>query len=175
MAKIHVRTANGDDIAQLSVLGRDVFYATYGATSDADDIERHVEVHFGQTAIADVIASGKAQYLIATDGPNCAGFVKLCDGSAHELVPAATAVEVRQLYVATDYQRRGVGRMLMDAAIGVTKQRGAAGVWLSVWTKADWATSFYTNYGFRSLGEVPFMIGVTEYVDFLMWLEVGST
>ena len=90
------------------------------------------------------------------------------------LSATAAASEVQQVYVRTDCQRMGVGRGLMDAAVEASKQRGAAGVWLSVWKKAQWATSFYVGYGFSSLGETPFHIGKTRYTDFLMWLPLDA-
>lgn len=170
MMPISVRFADENDVATLSALGMSVFDATYGESSDPDDISEHVEKHFGESAVATAMANNDVHYLIATDGAQCAGLVKLCHNSVHELVPAATASEVQQVYVATDYQRMGVGRALMDAAVDISKKRGAAGVWLSVWKKAPWATSFYTGYGFSALGETPFYIGKTRYTDFLMWL-----
>jgi len=173
MTTIDVRVADTGDIQELSALGRTVFYATYGSSSDPDDIAEHVEKYFGEPAIAAAMADGDVQYLIASDGTKCAGLVKLCYNSVHDLVPAATAIEVQQVYVATDYQRMGVGRALMNAAVEISKRRRVAGVWLSVWTDAQWATSFYIGYGFSSLGETPFYIGKTRYTDYLMWLPLG--
>ena len=174
MTAIEVRVADETDVAALSALGMSVFYATYGASSDPADIDEHVDKYFGESAVAAAMADGDVQYLIASDGTQCAGLVKLRHNSSHELVPAAPASEVQQLYVGTDYQRMGVGRALVDAAVEFSTERGAAGIWLSVWRKAQWATSFYTGYGFSSLGEIPFYIGKTCYIDFLMWLPLDG-
>ena len=62
----------------------------------------------------------------------------------------------------------------MDDVVRRVRARSITGVWLSVWTNAPWATEFYTKYGFVSLGEIPFLMGETEFVDQLMWLSVGD-
>lgn len=173
MTTISVRDAERGDVAQLAALGTSVFLATYGDTAASDDIEPHVAGHFSERAIADAMADSNVRYLLASRGARCAGFVKIVASDVPASVPVATALEVQQLYVSTEFQRMGVGRTLMDAAVAFSNARGVGGVWLSVWTEADWATRFYSGYGFHPLGQVPFMIGTTEYVDYLMWLPLN--
>ena len=174
MTGIGVRVAVREDVPGLAALGRSVFLATYGPTSDPDDIDMHLQRHFSEAAVSAAMTDPDVQYLVATEGDSYAGLVKLRDNATHALVPATSAIEVQQVYVSTEHQRKGVGRALMDAAVETASRRGVAGVWLSVWRRADWATSFYTDYGFRSLGEVSFDIGTTRYVDFLMWLPIDA-
>ena len=69
-------------------------------------------------------------------------------------------------------QRAGVGQMLVRRAVDVAREAGVGGIWLSVWTEADWATAFYRKCGFAPLGELEFFLGRTRYVDYLMWLAV---
>lgn len=174
MTKISVRDADPSDVPELAALGTSVFLATYGDTTASDDIEPHVAGHFSERAIAAALAESNVRYLLASSGKRCAGFVKIVDGDVPPAVPVPNALEVQQLYVSTDFQRMGVGRVLMDTAVGHSKACGAGGIWLSVWTEADWATSFYSGYGFRALGQVPFTIGTTEYIDYLMWLPLNQ-
>lgn len=173
MSDITVRAAHSADVRELARLGSTVFMATYGETAAPNDIGPHVEAHFSEAAIAREISSAGVGYLLAESGDACCGFLKLAAGPVPDLVPADSALEVKQLYVATEHQRGGVGRKLMDAAVASARRRGVAGLWLSVWTEAEWATRFYEAYGFRALGIVPFDVGKTTYDDFLMWLEVG--
>lgn len=171
---LDVRVAGPDDVAVLAAIGSAVFWDAYGGTAPDVDIARHVESYFGEDSVATGIARDDVTYLMAVEGERCAGLVKIRDSALPALVSADSAVEVQQLYVSTDYQRRGIGAMLMDHAVAATHDRGIAGIWLSVWTQADWATGFYLKYGFRSLGEVPFRLADTDYIDHLMWLPVGE-
>ena len=101
-----------------------------------------------------------------------AGLVKMREGDAPELIPASPVIEVQQLYVSTDHQRKGVGEFLIDVVKQRCEAEGFAGIWLSVWTEAHWAVPFYEKVGFRPLGEIPFSLAETEFVDYLMWLRV---
>ena len=60
----------------------------------------------------------------------------------------------------------------MDWAVAAAREQGRAGLWLSVWQDADWATSFYEAYGFRRAGTAEFRLGRTRFEDDLMWLDL---
>lgn len=168
-----IRIAGVDDVPALAQIGSQAFRDAYGGTAPDADIARHVEEHFSAAAIAREIGRDDVTYMQACDGAALAGLVKTRDSSIPDLVAAAaarSAIEVQQLYVATGFQRRGVGAALMDAVVAVARKRSIDGIWLSVWTEADWATRFYEKYGFRSLGEVAFLLADVEYTDYLMWL-----
>jgi len=175
MTTIRIRVADASDVQQLSALGRQVFIDTYSGTAPARDIQSHVDKYFGESTISQDITHASVQYLLAMGDESIAGLVKLRESEIPTLIPAPNAIEVQQLYVSTDFQRMGVGRRLMDSAVETAKDWGSAGIWLSVWTHANWATSFYVGYGFTSLGEIPFMLGDTEHADHVMWLPFDSS
>ena len=171
---LNVRVAGRDDIAVLAAIGSAVFWDAYGGTAPDADIASHVASYFSEDAVAAAMAGDGANYLMAVDGEHCAGLVKMRDGDVPPLVTAESVVEIQQLYVAMDFQRRGIGALLLDHVVAATRVRGIAGIWLSVWTQADWATNFYLKYGFTSLGEIRFRLADTDFVDHLMWLPVNE-
>ena len=171
---MNVVVADRKDVSELSAIGSAVFWDAYGGTAPDTDIEQHVASHFGEAVIAAEIVSPKVRYLKATENDRLAGLIKLRDSDVPERLAGHSAVEVQQLYVGVDFQRRGVGALLLDAAVELVKDRGINGIWLSVWSEADWATSFYRKYGFREMGTLGFMIADVEYLDYLMWLPVDD-
>lgn len=175
MTRFIVRAADRDDVPRMSAVAGRAFTEAYGDTAAASDIRSHVADYFSESAMRRDMARSSVRYLLACNDDACAGLVKLCESPPPELVPHPSAVEIQQLYVAGDFQRRGVGRHLVDAAVAVARDGRKAGLWLSAWTEADWATQFYLGYGFRPLGEIPFLLGETEYTDFLMWLPVRGS
>ena len=169
-----IRRATKSDVFELSTLSSQVFLSTYGGTAPVQDIASHVESYFSEAVVGTEILCDDVSYLMAVDGQRCAGMLKIREGDLPDVLRGQSVVEVQQLYVSPDFQRRGVGGLLLDAAVAETRERGMGGIWLSVWADADWAMNFYTRYGFISLAEIPFMMADTEFVDHVMWLSVSD-
>ncbi len=170
---LKIRLATESDVPELSAIGSRVFWDAYGGTAPDDDIAQHVESFFGESAVAAEILCSGITYFMATDGERCAGMVKMRNGDVPEFIRAKSAVEVQQLYVSMDFQRQGIGALLLDAVVAATRTRGVDGIWLSVWMDAGWATTFYRKYGFTPQAEIPFILGESKFIDYLMWLPVG--
>ena len=164
---VDARVADAD---ALSAAGRRLFAQAYGPHSEPEDLAVHVEQYFGRDSVAAELQKPDVTYTMAVDDDEIAGFIKLRRGPSPDAIPAADAVEVQQLYVDAERQRAGVGRALMDHAVSVAVEEGRAGLWLSVWQFADWATAFYEAYGFRAVGTAEFWLGRTRYMDYLMWV-----
>lgn len=164
-----VRAATGADAAELARVGTESFSAAYRGTADDADIETHLDQYFSEAAIRAAMAMPEVRYLVGRSGSSTAGFAKLRSGEIPDVLKVERAIEVQQLYVASDHQRAGVGGRLMDAAMAEARVGDANGVWLSVWTDADWAVSFYRKYGFEIAGNLSFRLGKAEYTDYLMW------
>ena len=169
-----IRVASESDVAALSAIGTRVFWDAYGGTAPDEDIEDHVSSYFSEEYIQNEIVRPDVTYHMAVENEQCAGLVKIRDSEVPELIDAAATVEVQQLYVSTDFQRRGIGALLLDEAVTTAINRGVDGIWLSVWEDADWATPFYEKYGFTSQGDISFILASTKYTDHLMWLPVGD-
>lgn len=174
MSEIRVREAGASDIPELATLGARVFADTYGDTTTPEDMRSHIDAHFSEAAVSREMTRDGIEYLAAVSAGELVGFVKIVCGGAPAAVPATRAVEVRQLYVATECQRRGAGAALIGAAVDRARALDAAGVWLSVWTEADWATAFYRRCGFHTVGAAAFTVGRTRYLDDLMWLPLDA-
>jgi len=169
---LKIRLATAADVPELSAVGSRVFRDAYGGTAPDDDIADHIEAFFSEPVVTAEISRPDVTYFMASEDDHCAGLVKMRDSDVPALVIANSAVEVQQLYVSMDFQRRGVGALLLDAVVAAARMRGIDGIWLSVWTDADWAVKFYSKYGFESRGEVSFSLATTDFIDHLMWLPV---
>jgi ribosomal protein S18 acetylase RimI-like enzyme len=167
---IRLVDASVTDAGALAAAGERLFVQAYGKFSRPDDIQLHVEQYFGRENVLAELQKQGVSYTIAYDDDAIAGFMKISRGPTPDSIPAAEAIEVQQLYVDANRQRKGVGRSLMDRAVATARQEGHAGLWLSVWQDADWATGFYEAYGYRRAGTAEFRLGKSLFADHLMWL-----
>jgi len=84
--------------------------------------------------------------LVAVDGGEVAGYVKL--GRATPLAASDHVAMVNGLAVSPAFQRRGVGRALMDAAAEEARRRGARWLKLRVLGPNEPARRLYASAGF---------------------------
>lgn len=166
---ISIRGANAADADVLAQVGSSSFRAAYQDHSNASDLESHISEYFTAAAVRKEIAEHSRRYLLATVDGAPAGMAKFQKAACPVPGGAANAVELQQLYVLATMQRHGLGRRLMADVITFAQENAAAGVWLSAWEFADWATNFYIRNGFITIGKVDFKLGTTTYTDLLMW------
>lgn len=166
---LSVRVAAPTDAAELSRVGMQSFNDAYRGTANDADIDAHLAEFFSEAAIRHEMTLPTVRYLVAQRGPSTAGLVKLRNAHVPPSLAVDSAVEVQQLYVASEQQRSGIGARLLDAAVADARRQQVNGLWLSAWTHADWAVSFYRGYGFGVICEVPFRLGRSDFTDYLMW------
>lgn len=169
MGEISVRRAGAEDATTLARVGREAFWNAYADFSDPADMQIHLDEHFTTVAVAQELGKATVDYRMAMHGEDCVGLIKLRPNAPPESVPADKVLEVQQLYVASSAQRLGVGRRLMDEAMRIARDADIEGIWLSVWADADWATAFYLKCGYERVCDIPFDLGETRFIDWLMW------
>ena len=167
-AGVTIRRATADDAAALAAIGTASFRDAYGGTAPVEDVESHLETHFGIGAVQRELQAASLYLLACLDGEPAA-FAKLRDGPPSLDLPVRRALELQQVYVLPAHQRAGLGGRLIEAAAGHAREAGADGLWLSVWEDAPWAVNAYRKHGFDVAGTVDFRLGNTVYRDYLMW------
>lgn len=68
-------------------------------------------------------------------------------------------VELYQLYMLRGQQGGGLGRALMERALGWMEGRSSGRQWLGVWSGNERAQRFYARFGFRQVGTYDFPVG----------------
>ena len=64
-------------------------------------------------------------------------------------LPAINVVYVREMIVAEDFRRRGVGSQLIDDVMAWARGKGATRIDLHAWNSNEQAREFYQALGFR--------------------------
>jgi GNAT superfamily N-acetyltransferase len=99
-----------------------------------------------------------AVYLAERDGA-VAGFAKLTPVSLPIDPTDRPGIELSQLYVLPRHKGQGIAPVLMDWVMAEARRRGAADIYLSVWTENHRARRFYARYGFIEVKPYHFMVG----------------
>ena len=166
---ISVREASIEDVDILAHIGSSSFREAYQDHSNLNDLETHIDAYFTAAAVRNEIEQHGRRYLLAIVDGESAGLAKIRKAACPVPGGDDNAIELQQLYVLATMQRHGLGRRLMADVVAFAHENAAAGVWLSAWEFADWATSFYERNEFAAIGKVEFKLGTTTYTDLLMW------
>ena len=78
------------------------------------------------------------------------------------------SLEIERIYIASDFQEKGLGNYLMEKAISVASKRNKQYLWLGVWEKNEKAICFYKKNGFFEVGTHSFFMGDDEQTDYIM-------
>lgn len=159
--EIYIREADAGDAVALAPLATKTFIATFGHLYTAENLAHHLEEARSEAAFVKYLQEGDT-ILVAFEGDALLGYVKF---GAVKMPVAATAndCELHHLYIEPDAQGRGLGRMLMDAAMSHPRMRSADGVYIGVWEENLRAQRFYDSYGFSRIGEYTYYVG--EHAD----------
>ena len=106
------------------------------------------------------VGAPRNTFLLAWLGDEAAGYVWLYEGSElpHELA-GAEAIEISRFYATQQAIGKGVGKALMEACLGVARQKGKEWIWLCVWEHNGRAIAFYEKMGFVIFGKHIFVLG----------------
>ena len=148
MNSITIRKARLEDVESIAALGLCVWIDTYATQG--------LRFRLGNYALG-LFARDKIQALLR------ARTVLVAEQAEHLVAYAVLAIdnestEVENLYVLPKFQRRGIGRTLIN-----TIACEYSGVWLACWEQNDRAIGFYKALGFIEHGESFFDLDGEQY------------
>lgn len=142
-----IRDAAEADCMSLTALSIQVWLHAYATEGVSDDLAREVLSTFTPEYFRDIIADPAYRLFVEADGENLLGYV-LLDLESPCAEKNYGGVEVDTLYVQEHFHGRGIGRALLDHAIGSAGAR----LWLTAWAGNAQALGFYRAYGFIDIG-----------------------
>lgn len=173
MTVVTYRNATIADAAALAELGRNSFVETFGHRYRPEDLSFFLEKHQEPQWRAELGDIAFAVRLAEADGQAIA-YAKI--GPPVLPVEAIDAsVELRQFYVLAPWQGRGVAQQMMDWVLAKAQARGAAAVYLSVFSENPRARRFYERYGFRFMAPFTFMVGEQPDEDHILRLDLQES
>jgi ribosomal protein S18 acetylase RimI-like enzyme len=151
-----IREVEQADIPALSALARKTYTETFGHTFTPSDLALYLENTRSEAYFR--IAMYSDTILVAIDGDALIGYVQICDVNLPVEAATDQDQQVNALYVRSDYQGRGIGKHLMDAALTHPRLQNAENIYLDVWDQNVKALNLYKRYGFEVIGETPVII-----------------
>ena len=165
------RIAGPEDAATLSELGARSFVETFGHLYSPENLAAFLVNHSPESWREELADPAFTVRLGEVDGEAVA-YAKVGPSSL-PVEPDGPAIELRQIYVLGPWQGAGLAHDLLAWALDEARSRGAAEIYLSVFTENGRARKFYERYGFEYVGDYAFMVGTQADHDLIMRLKLA--
>lgn len=119
----------------LAELGARTFYDTFAKDNTPEDMATHLRRAFSPKIQLQELSEPNTLFLIAEIDERPVGYAQLILNSSDDYIKGSSPLEIRRVYASQEFLGKGVGKELMQAAIGEARQRGCDCVWLGVWEK----------------------------------------
>lgn len=159
-----------EEAGVLAGIGRQTFIDTFASANDPADINAYVAKAFSPEQIRRELSDPDVHAYFARSGDAIGGYIKLNSGTAQTEKVDGNTLEVERIYVASNWQGTGLGKVLMEYAISRARELHCHAIWLGVWEHNTKAISFYERRGFVSFGRHDFLLGTDAQTDILMRL-----
>ena len=161
-----IRMAQKSDIAELSEFAIETYSAAFGHSFRDADLAAHLQRNLSPASFSRILDEDVV--LLAEVGNRLIGYVQF--GAAQTVSADTQDRELRRLYVHPEFQNRGYGSALMEAALRHPRLQDAANIYLDVWEHNPGAQRFYRRYGFEVIGTRRFEVesGAETSLDLVM-------
>jgi GNAT superfamily N-acetyltransferase len=167
---ITYRQAGPDDAETIGAVFRESFIDTFGHLYAPEDLAAFLGGCTPEVWRSE-LSNPAFAFRLAEEGGQAAGYVKLGPTTLPHVAPGP-AIELRQFYLLSRWQGRGIAAALMEWTLGEARRRGAETLYLSVFIDNHRARRFYERYGFTYVGPYKFMVGNHADEDMVLRLSL---
>lgn len=168
MIPVEISPVGRSELAALYTISRTTFLDTYAHKNEPENVEIHLRDQLSMDQLGQEFKEAGTRFYFARMGKEIVGYTKLNTGSAQTEDLYPHALEVERIYVIRSMWKRGIGRKLIEHALGQARMLDRSMVWLGVWTENPEAIAFYTHLGFEPYGTHIFTVGNDPQTDLIL-------
>ena len=167
-----IRECKENDIDTLIKIGRETYYETFKNCCSPQIMNEYLEEAFSKTSIISEFENVYSTFFFVYDNKNLAGYFKINTNTAQTDLINENGLEIERIYVEKEYQKKGIGKIIIEFGIEKTKEYKKDFIWLGVWKKNANAIAFYEKIGFKISGTHIFTMSDEEQIDYIMKLQI---
>jgi len=168
---VSIRRILPADAPVLSDIARKSFYDRFTGTCTEADMQGFLDTSFSPEKLQEEIREeGHHFYFAESQGQPVAFIQFMEDYRSFPLMKKWKALELKRIYVLTEFHGRSIARLLMEHIFQYAEDNGYDVIWLGVWEHNERAKRFYEKHGFCFSGHThEFPIGNTPQTDQWWW------
>lgn len=160
-----VKKIERDELAQMCIT---TFTSSFAHMNTKANMEDYLSKAFNLQTIGSELTNPKSYFSWAVQNEIKAGYIKLNIEHAQTEQFDQDAMEIQRIYLLQKFQKKGMGRTLIDYAIQQGKILKRSQIWLGVWERNINSIAFYEKMGFKIFDSHDFPFGDEVQTDLLM-------
>jgi ribosomal protein S18 acetylase RimI-like enzyme len=173
MNEIEVHLVQKADLQALQEISRQTFFDTFAEVNTPSDMQQYLEENLSIEQLTKEWMHPSTYFYFVKQKDEVSAYLKINEADAQTEQRDEPSLEIERIYVRQSAQGKGIGQLLFDFSIQVTKDKRLNLIWLGVWESNQKAIQFYEKNGFNFFGKHSFFLGQDEQTDLLMELRLG--
>ncbi|PFH88974.1 GNAT family N-acetyltransferase [Bacillus sp. AFS088145] len=165
---INITKCSSKDSHKLQQIGYETFNETFKDQNTLENMNAYLERAFNLNQIEEELLNQSSHFFFIYFNQTVAGYLKVNTADAQSEVMGDESLEIERIYIKKEFQKHGLGKVLLNKAIEIAEELNKKKIWLGVWEKNENAIAFYKKMGFVHNGSHSFYMGDEEQIDLIM-------
>ena len=166
--EIKLKEVKMENLEDLRSIGIETFIDTFKDDNTEEDLSEYLERAFNKKRLKEELSNENSYFYFILENDEIAGYLKLNILSAQTEDMGNDSMEVERIYIRSKFKRKGYGKIFIEKAIELAREKNKASIWLGVWEKNLKAIAFYESLGFVKKSSHSFFMGEDEQTDYIM-------
>jgi len=163
-----IKKCTFEDSRELQEISYDTFNETFRHQNSPENMNAYLERAFNLKQLEKELSTSSSQFFFVYFNNEVAGYLKVNTDEAQSEEMGDESLEIERIYIKNTFQKHGLGKFLLNKAVGIALEHNKKKIWLGVWEKNENAIGFYKKKGFVQTGAHSFYMGDEEQVDLIM-------
>ena len=157
-----------EDVKTLQEISYNTFNETFSPMNTKENMKAYLRNAFTIKRLKGEISNPFSKFFFIYCNGVLAGYLKVNVNEAQTENMGEDALEIERIYIREEFQKKGLGKYLLNKAMEIAMERNKEKIWLGVWEKNENAIDFYKEMGFVQTGSHSFYMGDEEQTDIIM-------
>ncbi len=162
-----------EEVNKLRNIAIKTFRQSYEHLNSPSNFQDYISKAFTKEVLLRELQNEESFYYFIAFENDIVGYLKLNIGNSQTERFSDAYLEIERIYLDANYQRKGIGKRMIEFTFDKARELQKTKVWLGVWDENPKAILFYERMGFQSKGNHVFKFGNEAQTDIIMEMNVA--
>lgn len=166
---VSIKIAKEENAELVALVGRISYTESHGHfIASKEDLDAYNNKAFSIKGVREELSDSKNVFYLIYVDKFPAGYAKLVPNDKQESVQSGSTCRLERIYILSDFIPRKIGQPFLTYLEEQTKELNIDSMWLTVYIKNMRAIKFYEKNGYKTVGEMMYIVNGKEYKNHVM-------